>query len=332
MAEIAFEAFAAALEATRGTAVTPPTHYFPLVGSITPETSYYEPQEARGTLFRRYRQQRVRDAATWTAEGGADPRYLPFMLNLITGAGVITTPTNGVLTRLHTHKPSGTTDAIKTATLYFGDPNVQIWQSDFAYANEFTISADASGTDGATMTIGGNANPMIEVATPTFPAQTIGSLLIPGTMQIWMDTSSAIGTTELTGRLISADLTINNGVVSKFLAGGPTGGTTYSRIGRGRPEVSSTFQMEVPDTTQMDLMLAATSVKVRIKISGDQIEAVTPTYYEAVSWDVFGKLKFDGWGELEGTNRTATFRIDSIYDSTLGADYQVQVYNQSGTV
>lgn len=332
MAELSFEAFALALETTRGTAVTPPTHYAPLVGMITPTPDWFEPTESRGTLVKRYRQQKTRDSADWTADGGADPRYLPLFLNMITGPGVITTPTNGVLTRLHTHKPSITTDAIKTATLYFGDPNVQIWQSDFAYANDFSFSADASGTDGATMSIGGKANPMIEVTTPTFPAQTIGSILVPSAMQLWIDTSSAIGTTEITGRLVSADVTDANGVTAKYLAGGPTGGLTYNRLGRDRPDVSSTFQLEVNDTTQMDQALAATSVKVRIRVSGDLIESVTPDYYEYFQWDVYGKLKFDSWADLEGTNRTANFRIDTIYNSTLGADCCFYVQNQSATV
>lgn len=319
---------AAALETTRGTAVTPPTHYLPLTGTLDPVPTFYEPEEARGTLVRRYRQQKVRDAATWSAEGGADPRYLPLLLNMAIGAGVIATPGGGTLSRTHTHKPTITSDALKTATLYWGDPNVQIWQSDFAYLNELTISADASSTDGATMSVSGGANPPVEVATPTFPAQTIGSILTPGSMQLWIDTAT-IGTTAITGRLVSAELTIANEIAEKYLAVGPGGSLTFSRLGRGRPDVSSTFQLEVPDTTQMDQALAATSVMVRIRINGDLIES---TLYEYVQWDVYGKLKFDGWADLEGTNRTANFRIDTIYNSTLGADFQVVVQNQSATV
>src|SRR5580765_5535295 len=169
--ELAFELLAAALETTRGTPVTPPTHYFPLVGTISPTPDFYEPTESRGTLVKRYRQQKIRDSSDWTADGGADPRYLPLILNMVTGPGVITTPTSGILTRLHTHKPSITTDAIKTATFYYGDPNIKTWQADFGYLNDFTVTADASGTDGATMSIGGKANPLVGVANPTLPAQ-----------------------------------------------------------------------------------------------------------------------------------------------------------------
>lgn len=329
MAELAFEVLSGALETVRGTAVTPPTHNFPLTGMISPTSEWYRPQEQRGTLVAAYREQRVREASEWTAEGGLDVRFMPFFLNMTTGVGVIATPGGGTLARTHTHKPSITSDTLKTATLYTGDPNVQIWQADFAYANDLTITADASGTDGATMSIGGGANPLVEVAAPTFPAQAIGSLLMPGAMQVWIDTASAIGTTAITGRVVSAEFTLSNNIVTKFIAVGPAGGLSFSRIGRGRPDVSSTVTMEIPDTTQMDLALASTIVKMRVRINGDLIEAAL---YEFVQWDIYGRFKFDSWADLEGTNRTAVFRVDSLYDSTLGADYQIVVQNASATV
>jgi hypothetical protein len=75
MAELAFEALALGLESTRGTLIDPPTHYVPMVGLVTPRTEYYEPEESRGTLVRRYRQQAVRKFVEWTAEGGGSTRY-----------------------------------------------------------------------------------------------------------------------------------------------------------------------------------------------------------------------------------------------------------------
>lgn len=329
MAELAYRVLGAALEATRGTAVTPPTHLFPLTGEVTPADEWYRPEEMRGTLIRAYREQRVRQAADWTAEGGLDVRAMPFFLNMTTAVGVIATPGGGTLARTHTHKPAIASDTLKTATLYSGDPNVQVWQSDFAYANDLTITADASGTDAATMSIGGRANPLVEVAAPTFPAQVIGSLLMPAAQQVWIDTASAIGTTEITGRVVSSEFTLSNNIVAKFIAVGPGGSLTYSRVGRGRPDVSGTVTMELPDTVQMDQVLAGTLVKMRVRISGDLIEGAL---YEFVQWEVYGRLKFDSWGDLEGTNLTVTYRVDSLYDSTLGADYQIVIQNASATI
>lgn len=332
MSEIAFEALGVGLEATRGTLIDPPTHLLPWPGTIRPVSTYYEPDESRGTLFRRYRQKLVKRHCEWDAEGGADPRYAPLVFNMITGAGVISTPTNGVSTRLHTHKPTGTSDAVKTASIWWGDPNIQLWSAPFGFINEWTITADGSGDDGATMSISGLANYWAEDSA-TLPATlTTGSLLMPSAIQVWIDTSSAIGTTAITGRVISAEITGNNNIVTKPLAVGPGVVPTYSRIGRGKPEVSSTVTMEIPDTTQLDLVDAATDVKMRVRISGDLIESVTPDYYQYLQWDVFGKLKFDSWGDLEGTNRTVVLRVDTIYNSTLGADFALYAQNTSATV
>ena len=51
---------------------------------------------------------------------------------------------------------------------------------------------------------------------------------------MWLDTSSAIGTTAITGRLISAEHVIPVNYGYKYLAVGPTGSKTYTRTGRGK--------------------------------------------------------------------------------------------------
>ena len=45
--ELPLEVFGLALEATRGTAVTPPTHLFTAPGLITPIGTKYRPEESR---------------------------------------------------------------------------------------------------------------------------------------------------------------------------------------------------------------------------------------------------------------------------------------------
>src|SRR3982751_2609046 len=155
-AELPFEYLALALHATRGTAITPPTHNLPLVGTITPIREKYRPEESRGTLAEWYRSKTVRTSATWEGEGGADPNYAPLLFNLIAKANSTpTTPALGVLTRLWTYTPTMTSDDLKSATIYFGDPNVQIFQSAYCMADELTVSADATTDDAATFGLTG---------------------------------------------------------------------------------------------------------------------------------------------------------------------------------
>jgi len=333
--ELPFEYLALALEATRGTAVTPPTHNLPLVGTITPTREKYRPAEARGTLAEWYRSKTVRTGATWEGSGGADPNYAPLLFNLICKANATpTTPGGGTLSRLWTYTPTMTSDDLKSATLYFGDPNVQIFQSAYAMADELTISADASGTDAVTWSIKGMGKFPSRVAAPTLPAQNIGDLLMPGAMQLYIDTASAIGTTEITGRFISTDWTIPTGNAYKYYAGGPTGGLGFTKTGRAKRHAEATITVELNDLsigTGKEYLTweADTVVKMRIRLNGSLIEGAL---YNYIQLDIYGALDAFAWGDVEGTNRTMTFTVQSEYDTTLGADFSLSAQNQRTTL
>lgn len=333
-AELALEVLALALESTRGTAVTPPTHLMPFSGMIKPNREKYRPNESRGTLEEFYRSKTVRANANWSGSGALDPNYAPILFNLIAkGVTSPSTPTNGVLTRLWSFVPTITADDLKSATLYGGDPNVQIFQSAFAMADTLTISADASGTDGATWGMDGMALFPTRVAAPTLPAQAVGSILAPGAMQMWIDTSSAIGTTEVTGRFLKTDWSIPTGNTYKYYAAGPTSTLGYTKAGRTKRHATATVVVELNDTSigvgkEYRTFEADTVAKVRIRLNGSLIESVTPDYYEYVQLDVYGPLAAFDWGDAFGSNRTMQFTIESEYNSTLGASFALYVQNQ----
>ena len=206
MAELAFERFGVALEVTPGTAVTPPTHYIPAVATLNPVQEYYRPTEQRGTRAAFYRSALVRARSDWTMPAtGADTAHLPLLLNMgVASVTSPTTPTNGVLTRLWSFVRNPTTATEKTATLYWGDPNVQIFQAAYGYLQSLSINSDATGTDAVTMEASGGAFMPTKVASPTWPSQIIAPMVIPTKSQVWIDTASAIGTTAITGRVIAS--------------------------------------------------------------------------------------------------------------------------------
>lgn len=336
--ELAFEYLALALEATRGTAVTPPTHYLPISGNIKPIREKYRPAESRGTLAEYYRSKTVHTSAEWSGEGGLDPNYAPLLFNMFVKAVTSpTTPTNGILTRLWTFTPTMTSDDLKSATFYFGDPNVQIFRSTYCMGDELTISADASGTDAATWSVKGMGAFPSRVSAPTLPAQSIGDLVMPGAMQLWIDTSSAIGTTAVTGRFISTDWTIPTGNAYKYYAAGPTGGLNFTKTGRGKRHAEATITVELNDLSiaaaaEYLTWEADTIVKMRIRLNGSLIESVTPDYYSYVQLDIYGALDAFDWGDVEGANRTMQFTVQSEYNSTAGADFVLSVQNQRTTL
>jgi hypothetical protein len=324
MAELAYERFALALEATRGTAVTPPTHMVPLAGMLNPTVEYYTPDEARGTLAATTRTVRARENSEWSVEGGLDTYISPIIANMVVKGGVTapTTPSGATNARLWEFVRSQTSTTLKTATLYWGDPNVQVWQAALGIAQEWVITSDGTGTDGSTQSVSGIAAFPTQVAAPTWPTTVFGNLISPMDMQVWLDTASAIGTTQLTGTVLSATHTIPSGLVGKPIPNGPGTSRSFSRIGIGKSSAVTTVVMELSDTTQYDLFEAETSVKLRVRHNGPLIEA---TFYEYVEVDGYGPLRFDSWSDFEGTNRTVAFTLVHEPDPTLGSDLRVAI-------
>ena len=334
MAEIPFETFSLALEATRNTPVTPPTHAMNMAGVIKPVVSQRRPKEQRGTTVMNYRHKIVRKNCTWSADSDADVNYLPVWLNMAVKAVTSpSTPTNGVLTRLWTFARTITVDDIKAATIYWGDPGINQLQSPFCVLEELVFENDGTAEGVATLSVKGGGNFPAKVAAPSAPASIAGDTLPGMEMQLWVDTSSAIGTTAITGRLLKAKHTITTGVTYKYIASGPTTTFGYTAIGR-MPVVGlkTELEFEYPDYNQYDQWAAGTDLKVRVRHSGNLIESVTPDYYNYAQFDSYGPYEDLDWGDHVGSNRTVKLVMNSQYDTTLASDFSVMVQNARATL
>lgn len=322
--ELFFERIHLALESTRGTPITTPTHSFPVVGMITPFNEYFEPQQARGEIASIYQQLISRKGSAWSMQGQADVNYLSVLLQMFVEPNTTpSTPGGGTNSRLWEFIRDMDADDIKTATMIW-DLDAQSLTADFCVGESLTLSNDATGTEGLTFQASGFGGITSDIATPT-PAADISGALLPGQMMsLWMDTSSAIGTTAITSRLLSAQHVITTGAVPKYFAAGPTSTLEFSAIGRDKNAARcvTTLTLEVPDMTEYDLFLAGTTVKCRVRHNGTLIEGSLYHYCEV---DTYGILKSLQWASAFGTNRTVTLVIESVKDSTLAADFRVAV-------
>lgn len=407
MAELAFESMSVALESTRGTLVTPPTHILNMKGMITPMEDVFDPDDQLGVLAGQTREEIVGKHGEWEAEGSADVTKLPVLFNMalapvttgvvpgrpvlsiavtaggsgysgtitaaITGGGGVgatatvtrtgdaasavtvvnggqyytTAPTvtlsgdgtGATATATLVTAPSTakiwefvrvmTAQTLKTGTFYWGDPNQKMYQGAYGFVDNMSFDADASGTDDVKMSVSGATQYPDDIASPTLPALSLGPLLMPRRMQLWMDSSLAIGATAITGRLVSANMDIPTGVTPKNLATGPTGGLGYDHLGMAKvtPEMHLVFEMV--DQTQYLLFKAGTDMKIRIRFNGAVIEGV---FYNYLEFDIYGKLRDLSWGEMEGTNRTVEFTVRGNYNAGPASDLVARVMNSSATL
>jgi hypothetical protein len=330
--EIPFEKFWVAQEVTPGTAVTPPTHDLNAAGSFVQEMSRVFGMDA-GTLSDQQRSTIVRKGNAWSIERQPLNILLaPLILeSAVAGTPVVTTPAGGTLSRLFTFTRDMLSTTLKSLTGYWGDPNLKMWQAPFATLEQLIMGADASGEDAVTWVYNGISKfPTALGSVPTAPTTLNPPLLIPGMTQLWIDTSSAIGTTEITDRLVSAELTIPTGNNPKYLAGGAAADLSYTRINRGKSHPSLALVFDMVDMTQYDLWAAGTDLKVRVRFNGPIIEGALRNYVEA---DIYGPFATDfSWGTLADNNRTFEGTIEGIKDATAGTDLIVRIQKNGATV
>lgn len=324
--EIAFERVGAAIETTRGTAITNPTHIIPVSGVLVPQSTVYTPSESRGVLNDTPRSKRTKVWSTLdTGTFGLDVNLAPFLFNgALAPLASPATPGGATLSRLWTFTRVMNADTLKTYTLWTDEPNIGADRAPFAMIESWRVTSDATGDDAATMEATFFAQNITQVATPTFPTLSLGSMITPLDMQAWLDTSSAMGTTALSNSLLAFDVGMDAGRSQKFYPAGAGSNRTYSGVGvvRNHPTGSVTFEYS---TTLAATLQGDSTLRLRVRMNGSQIET---TFYEYVEFDLWAfptSVDYGDWAD--GTNRTIVLNFDGLYDSTAGTDLIARVQN-----
>ena len=404
MAVIAFEKFALGLQTSRETPLTAPAYYINFNGTLTPQAPTQSTPVSDGTLAARARSSTPRKWAEWEGSGDLDTTDLLLWASMgIQGGVTPTTPAGATATRKWVFTRAMSTNLLKVATMWAGDPNVFIFRSALAILKELSIEGDATGTSNVSVSASGvaqfptssgtptgatAANPVVitspghglidgdeveftgvtgmttingtaytvanatadtfeldgvdgsaftafaygdeaywVLVPPTYPAQSLGELISPLDIQVWIDSADSIGTTEVTGTVVKVSHTIPTGLQEKFLPVGPGGGRTYSRVDPGKVEPSMTLAMEVDDPIHYNIFREGRLTKVRVRYNGPVLETVSGVafrYY--VEADMVGKLEDLSMDENEGVNRLFGFSLMGQKHSELGnSDFRLTV-------
>jgi hypothetical protein len=243
----------------------------------------------------------------------------------------VSTPAGAVNARLWEFEPTMDADDLEAMTMWWGDPNVEIFRAGFCMPDSLTVSGDAGGTEGVTMSMSGQGLLTERVVAPAAPARLVSPMLMPAMMQLWVDPVNPIGTTPVTGRVVSAEVSVPGAISRKWLAAGPTTGLNFTAIGRGKRHAELTATMELPDGDQLDQWEGYDTLAVRVRFNGPIIDAA-PAFYNFVEFDLYGPWAAPSWGEREGTNRTITLSLLSEYDDTVGYDWCVRVQSDRDTL
>lgn len=322
----AFERLALGVEVTPGTAVAA-DRSLALSGTVRPLMTWHEVQEMTGTIAGYHRKKLVRQTGGLSASGPVDLLDLEELVTMLTGASVSTSnPEVGVDLHEYTLATTGTGVIPKTATFRWGGllSGASLgYYAAYGFLTRFTFSNDATRTDPAQASIDAITRYPVQENSPSYPAIAAGPLLSPLKIRVYLDTSSGIGTTEITSRVVSAQHTVSTGCVPFFRSvGAASNDPTYSAISVvKRPAVKTTVTLQIPDDTELDQFDAGTTVKLRVRHSGDLI---TGSSYNFAEFDTYGPLETLEWAEQDG-NRLVRFTCGGEYDGTLSGDARIAI-------
>lgn len=213
-----------------------------------------------------------------------------------------------------------TSDNLKAATFFWGDPNLQVFRGAYGMIDEVGISGDASGEDSVKVSLKGMSR-YPTAQSPTAPAASYGSMVMPVATQVWIDGSEGYGVTPVTGRVISFEHTIPTGVTYKYVATGPAGALTYDHSARKRTHPVTKLVMELADLTQFNQYDLDTLVRFRIRHNGSLIETVSSVdHYNMIQIEGYAPFDALDWGSFEESNRTISLTLEHEYDAVLGTD------------
>src|SRR5215831_3965628 len=165
------------------------------------------------------------------------------------------------------------------------------------------------------------------VFTPGIADRTRETISMPNTL-VYMDQASAIGTTQVKGRVISFSVTWANNSFGKRFAENATG---FARYGFGAHVVTGQVRLEFDHRKEYDDWMANTAQKIRIRQTGTTIDSVAVTTKFAqidipnAQWDAMTE-------DARQENVTVTLTFRAYVDPTSGVPATLVTKNRLATL
>ena len=223
--------------------------------------------------------------------------------------------------------PSIETDDLKSSTLEFNHVG-NVYKSTQLMANSATIRIDPDNNggwmiDGDFKAIGFDPS----TYTGSITDRQTEVIKAKGT-KLFVD-DATIGTTQVTGRMISASVTINNNLDFKAFAENETG-PAPNKVGRGAQQVNGQFVLEFDSDAEFDKYRADDPVErfIRLEREGSIIHDAVK---KRARLDLNGFWEAISWGN-RANNIIATFGFSGYYNITSGYDFKAEVVNKLATL
>lgn len=320
-------------EGTPGTAVAATRKMYARMdpaGGVSAPLLWYD--DATGTYQNRRRATRGRTTVAWPMTDLVTFEDIHYWLcMMVEGTAAETTGTDPSAL-VHTFEPDLDTDTLRSATVEWGDPG-NVYEVSQAYMNSWTLRGDSDNDNELAWMLEADFVGR-EFVTSTFtalPDRTTEVVTARGT-ELFIDPSSAaIGTTQVTGKLINWSITgtINRHTKAfaedeQFVAQGVTGRQAWML------DAQLTFEFD-DDTEFANYRAGDPPVQRAIRLSraGSAIAGMGDTHLLQV--DLFGFWSAVSTGDREG-NKTITLTLEAGHDVTAATDSTFTVINTQAAI
>jgi len=228
----------------------------------------------------------------------------------------------------YTFVPTPATDDLAAVTLEHGEPG-NAYKTAQVMCNSFTIRADGDSTSEPGWMIETELVGLDWVSsayTGSIADRTTEVVLAQGT-KLYIDASGGtIGTTQVTGKLISFSATVNNNIHFKAFMEN-VGSYAPNKVGRGNRTIDAQFVMEFDSDAEFANYRATVPVErlIRVTQTGSKIHS-TPDVYKELTLDMYGYWSSWDDGDRDG-NITATFGFSGYVNATAATDFSAKVVN-----
>lgn len=261
--------------------------YFPEM-TIRADTDDSEAEWEWSSRIRAISSELKADTLSDTATGGSTSTIVKTAAGWSTNAyaGMFVTMTGGATTANIGHSREIVSNTATTLTVYGLFPS--------AVANTDTFTIGAAFTSGIS-----------ERSREAIPA--------PGTKFFIDDSSAAIGTTQITGELISFDVTYNGAEAFKRFMENQN--TYAARLDQGAKVVSGQVRLEHSNRREVEKFKSMSDRALRFLQTGSVIDSGDPTYKHA-QIDIYRAIWVDSTPSARANNLTRTYSFWGFYDAT----------------
>jgi len=328
----ALDKFYVGEESPQGTAATTYDHRFSIPIYIKPQAPPVMVAHSDGSIGQNSQSEIIREWGEVSGAGAATVDDVYWALKLLGGPEVSDSPAGGILTTSYIPEIANSAFAYSHGAYTMLAANEAILapgkSGTLGLFQTLSFSNDAGGSNVAQLSVAGVCRYPETIDLSTYSSYTLPSVreekkFSPLRMTAWLDTTSAIGTTEMIGHVVRAQHTLTSPWQQQFRPVGDSDANVLGGYGRQR-RVGITTQVTIRQDGTIDFEEAYLKKDCKLRVRHYAYE-ITTGVWAYVSFSTYGKMSNLNRRQIDNNSVAWDFTISGEVDTGIGSDAAVSM-------